>query len=109
MTLLGTHGFVCPERGDDLIFHLVAVRCCECVIGLSEVWLKKPLTQEEFYTRMSPHEKSLRGPVLPSHRQIGHCENITPLYIRRASQMVLAVKNPPVDTGDIGTWVQFLG
>ena len=69
---------------------------------------QEPLIQEEFYTR-SPREKFPRDTVLPSHRQTGHCENITPLYIHRAPQMVLAVKNPPVDTGDTGTWIRFLG
>ena len=40
MMLLETHGFVCPESGDDLIVHLVTISCCEYVTGLSEVWLK---------------------------------------------------------------------
>ena len=61
------------------------------------------LHKNEFY------EKFPRDPVLPSHRQTGHCENISPLYIHRASRMVPAVENPPVDTGDAGTWIRFLG
>ena len=100
---------LCVQKEGMILLSILLpldVRMCH---GFIRGMAQEALTQEEFYIRTSPHEKFLRDPVLPSHRQIGHCENITPLYIHRASQMVLAVKNPPVDTGDIGTWIRFLG